>query len=89
MNNQENFQKALRLSQEMLMAGRTQDWETLIALEGERSVLLAQTQAMNPSRHAAEITSLIHNIQVCDTELKEILTKMQEHTRILLRIPPT
>lgn len=73
----------------MLMAGRAEDWETLIALEGERSALFDQTQSVKAPLHATEIASLIHNIQECDAELKEILTKMQEHTRILLRIPPT
>lgn len=73
----------------MLIAGRAQEWERLIALEDERSALLASPKVMNVSQHVAETASLIRNIQKCDAELNEILSKMQEHTRILLRIPPT
>lgn len=82
MTAESQFQRVLELSKQMLEAGRNQEWERLIALEGERQQLLPQIPIAPADIH---LVPLLQEIQRCDEELREKLEAWMKHARILLR----
>lgn len=82
MTAESQFRRVLQLSKQMLEAGRNQEWERLITLEGERQQLLPKIPIAPTDIH---LVPLLQEIQRCDEELREKLEAWMKHARILLR----
>lgn len=82
MSKESQFHEALELSRQMLEVGRSQKWERLIALEGERQKLL---RSISVARTDAHLLPVLQEIKRCDDELRERLEAWMKHAKILLR----
>lgn len=85
-----HYRQVLQISQEMLTAGKAEEWDRLISLEEVRSSLLQQslTPALAKGKSNQSAAEIILQIQAIDAELQEIVATWLEHARILLRIKP-
>lgn len=74
----------------MLGAARMQDWESLVSLENQRSVLvakLANAQFDAPDAETRAIAAIILAVERENAEILERVQQWREDVKVLLRIP--
>ena len=75
----------------MLVAGMAQQWDELVLLDQERSIVLKKSPIVTTTDAPLALIQLIHEIQECDAQLREKVGTWMAHARILLRfdaLPP-
>ncbi len=80
------YRQVLELSQQMLDAASTEQWDRLIDLEKARNTLLQSTPHSEHGEDWKPAAALIREIQDVDAQAKEIVSTWLEHAKILLRI---
>ena len=89
---EQGYRDALDITRQMSEAAKQQDWDALVALEGQRARLLA---ALPPVAHASppidpdaarRIAGVIAQIQDEDRKILESVETCQKHVRGLLRL---
>ena len=87
-----HYETLLRLSEKMAELARTQDWETLAAVEVQRTALIPQlpkdVSVLAPEEQA-EIATTIAQIKAYDSEVLEYVMPWREQVSLLLdRLAP-
>jgi len=81
------YAAALELSQRMLVAARTGDWDELVQLETQRAGMIDRVRKLegsaSPVRHP-ELDAMIRQILSCDEEIQQLVKPwMAEASEIL------